>query len=259
LRLDGSSYVVLHRFRDPAKDGSFPSGLAAFNSALYGTTYAGGKRRSGTVFRMSFSGDAFSTVHFFVGKRDGASPNPELSVLNGTFFGTTMHGGNRGPHRFGDGTIFAIDAQSSYRQLYSVLYGMPEAGVIPVGNRLFGTTATGGLPDCPAGCGTIFRLAPNGNGFKILRKFDSLEDADAPESNLVVSGGVIYSGSAAGGANGVGTVFRIRPSGTGYGIVYSFKGGSDGEEPGTLVPYARCLYGTASGGKGGVIFRLVVR
>lgn len=251
IGIDGSNYSVLHRFQNPETNGSFPCGLTAFNGELYGTTFAGGKRRYGSVFRMSLLGANFSIVHSFAANGDGASPNPELTVLNGTLFGTTMHGGTLG---YDDGTIFSVNPQDVYKDVYNAIFGMPYAGLIPVHDRLFGTTVTGGLPDCPQGCGTVYRLAPDGDGFKILRKFDGPPDAVGPQGNLVVSDGIIYGVSTEGGAYGEGTVFRISPSGSDYEIVYSFKGKSEGGSLGIIALDGKYVYGTA----GSSIWRLGV-
>ncbi len=205
---------------------------------------------------MDGSGANFSIVHSFAANGDGASPNPDLTVLKGTLFGTTTHGGRAG---YGNGTIFAVNVQSTYRQIYNTLFQLPLAGVISVGNRLFGTTAAGGLPDCPQGCGTVYRLAPNGDRFKTLRKFTGPPDAVGPQGNLIVSGGMIYGVSTGGGAYGEGAVFRINPSGSHYGVVYSFKGKRQGGSLGIIALAGKYLYGTAAGGKGsGVIWRLAL-
>jgi uncharacterized repeat protein (TIGR03803 family) len=49
-------------------------------------------------------------------------------------------------------------------------------------------------------------------------------------------------------ARGVGTVFKITTSGA-EGVLYSFAGGSDGEDPeGNLTDVGGVLYGTTTGG-----------
>ena len=255
IGMDGSNYGVLHRFSKPETNGSFPSGLAPFDGALYGTALAGGKYRYGTVFRMSLSGANFSLVHSFAANGDGASPTQELAVLKGTLFGTTMHGGTDG---YDDGTLFSVNAQSVYKNIYNAIFGMPYAGVIALNDQLFGTTVTGGLPDCPQGCGTIYSLATSGDAFKILRKFTGPPDAEGPQGNLVVSGGMIYGVATEGGAYGEGGVFRISASGSNYEVVYSFKGKQEGGSLGIVALVGKYLYGTADGGNGGVIWRLQI-
>jgi uncharacterized repeat protein (TIGR03803 family) len=255
IGIDGSNYGVLHRFANPETNGSFPSGLAAFNGELYGTALAGGKHRYGAIFRMSLSGADFFLVHSFAANGDGASPTEELTVLKGTLFGTTIHGGTDG---YDDGTVFSVNARSVYRSVYNTIFGMPYSGVLPIDDRLFGTTVTGGLPDCPQGCGTVYRMAPNGDGFEILRKFEGPPDGVAPQGNLVVSGGMIYGVATEGGAYGEGAVFRISPSGADYEIIYSFKGKRESGSLGNIALAGKYLYGISGGGKGGILWRLAM-
>jgi uncharacterized repeat protein (TIGR03803 family) len=256
IGLDGSGYSVLHRFQSTETNGSFPCGIAAFNGKLYGTTFAGGKHNHGTVFQMAASGADFSIVHSFTANGDGASPNPELTVVKGTLFGTTMHGGTVG---YDDGTIFSVSAQSLYKNVYNAISGMPYAGFIAARDRLFGTTITGGLPDCPQGCGTVYRFAPNTDTFKSLRKFSGPPDAVAPQGNLVISSGMFYGVATEGGAYGDGALFRISPLGSDYEIVYSFRGKRENGSLGIIALVGRYVYGTAAGNHGGIIWRLAIR
>lgn len=65
---DGTDFTVLHNFRDPSiqGDGSFPHGTPLVSgSQLYGTTYAGGSRKKGTIFRMNTDGTGYSILHSF--------------------------------------------------------------------------------------------------------------------------------------------------------------------------------------------------
>ncbi len=68
--------------------------------------------------------------------------------------------------------------------------------------------------------------------------------------------GTLYGVSASGGASappGSGTVFKVQPDGTGFGIIYNFTNGSDGAGPvAGLILSGNTLYGTAkNGGSGG--------
>jgi uncharacterized repeat protein (TIGR03803 family) len=61
--------------------------------------------------------------------------------------------------------------------------------------------------------------------------------------------GTLYGVSSAGGGAGKGTVFKVQPDGTGFGIIYSFTNGSDGSGPvAGLVLSGNTLYGTAANG-----------
>jgi uncharacterized repeat protein (TIGR03803 family) len=255
---DGSGYAQLHVFttRNGKGSGDFPADVIFYHGDLYGTTLGGGGKchpnGCGTIFRMSSHGTGFAIVHAFSGGRDGASPGDGLAVMGDALFGTTQNGG-RISKGLGTGTIFRVSEGSKYKQLFSLQrYGMPEAGLLAYGGLLFGTTATGGKPACPHGCGSVFSIRPNGTGFSVLYAFDSLTSAVAPEANLVSLGGVLYGTSSAGGTHcqpgGCGTVFSISPSRTNFQVAYSFKGGAQGAGPGEIVPVGTSIYGVAGAG-----------
>jgi uncharacterized repeat protein (TIGR03803 family) len=269
---DGSGYAILHDFthHNARGDGAFPADVISYNGDLYGSTYGGGGKchpnGCGTIFRLGSHGTGFTIVHAFSGGRDGASPGEGLVVTGNALFGTTQNGGTDSKGA-GTGTIFRVSGGSEYKQIYSLHYGMPEAGLLAYDSRLFGTTATGGKPDCPSGCGSVYSIRPNGGGFSMLYAFDSLTSADAPEASLVSLGGMLYGTSSAGGTHcqpgGCGTIFRIAPSGKGFRVVYSFKGGTQGASPMQIVPVGADIYGVAQAGPScghyvncGIIFRL---
>ena len=50
-------------------------------------------------------------------------------------------------------------------------------------------------------------------------------------ADLVLSGNLLYGTAATGGTNGYGTIFSINTDGTGYTVLHSFTGASDGAVP----------------------------
>ncbi len=100
--------TVLHSFcAQPAcADGSRPeAGLVLDTKGnLYGTTYAGGAKRRGTVFEISPSGTE-TVLHSFSAKgSDGFAPAAGLILDDkGNFYGTTLSGGANG-----GGTVFKV-------------------------------------------------------------------------------------------------------------------------------------------------------
>ena len=61
----------------------------------------------GTVFSVTPSGQE-KVLHAFAGASDGANPNAALIDVNGTLYGTTVHGGDtkcRGFKGVGCGTV----------------------------------------------------------------------------------------------------------------------------------------------------------
>ena len=90
-----------------------------------------------------------------------------------------------------------------------------------------------------------------------------MDDARIPSGGLVqASDGKLYGTTEQGGANGVGTVFRVNPDGTGFAVLHSFSGTSDGSSPTTarlVQALDGKLYGTTyTGGahNAGTIFSI---
>jgi uncharacterized repeat protein (TIGR03803 family) len=128
----------------------------------------------------------------------------------------------------------------------------PLAGLVQGSDgNFYGTTQFGGAYHQ----GTVFRISPNGNETNLYSFIGSGNgDGALPEAGLVQGcDGNFYGTTYEGGTNsfpGVGTVFRISPSGS-YTSLYSFVGyPNDGSNPeGNLVQGSDGnFYGTTSGG-----------
>ena len=112
------------------------------------------------------------------------------------------------------------------------------------------------------GCGTVFKLVPSGSRYKKKTVYDflgySVGDGVWPYAGLTAGqGGTLY-GTTFEGGEGLGNVFQLTPSGTGYkeGSIYSFPFSSSGSVfPEGVAPQATllsdssgALYGTTSFG-----------
>lgn len=148
-----------------------------------------------------------------------------------------------------------------YKLLYSFKGGAdgknPSAGLIFVKGLLYGTTESGGLgSECgfAPGCGTVFRISTTGSK-KVIYTFKGPPDAASPNFALLNLKGTLYGTTQEGGAScntreGCGAVFAISTSGSEH-VVYSFKGGSDGETPfASVIAVNGKLYGTTYYGGG---------
>ncbi len=104
----GGEFHVIHSFKGyRAGDGAFPyDSLVAVNGALYGTTYKGGTRGDGAIFKLTPSG-AESVLHSFGRPADGTHPWAALTYANGVLYGTTARGGKQGQSR-DNGTVFRL-------------------------------------------------------------------------------------------------------------------------------------------------------
>ncbi len=222
FELDASGERVLHSFAGAPTDGGHPTAaLIRYKDALYGTTRAGGRIASGgTVYKITPFGEEGVLHSFGVNRGDGSNPAGPLVVVNGEFFGTTLHGGSHG-----FGTVFAMGPSGSEEVLHSFAAGAdgagPLAGLIAVGGELYGTTMNGGLTekrsgDCLLGsgsigsptCGTIFKVDAFGQE-QVVYRFHGYADGANPEAGLTDVTGALYGTTAWGGAHvDFGTVFR---------------------------------------------------
>ncbi len=131
--------------------------------------------------------------------------------------------------------------------------GMPLDGSAPSsqglafdGTYLYGTTATGGTSNI----GTVFRIAPDGSGYAVLADLAGAPGPVTPRGGVVNDGARLYGVSAAGGANGAGTVYALNFDGSGLVVLHDFQGSPfdlSGPQSRLLVVGAT-LFGTASGG-----------
>ena len=103
--------------------------------------------------------------------------------------------------------------------------------------------------------GPVFELSPGANGQwteKVLYAFDSSDGAEPASGLIMDSNGNLYGNTNTGGANDLGTVFRLSPGASGKWkeTLYSFRAGNDGAGPtGNLIfDSAGNLCGTTFGG-----------
>jgi uncharacterized repeat protein (TIGR03803 family) len=151
-----------------------------------------------------------------------------------------------------------------FKIIYSFTGGsdgsFPHAGVIrDTAGNLYGTTYDGGGDKCaPLGCGTVFRIAPDGTE-TLLHSFVGGRDGAWPWDRMIRDkDDNLYSTTITGGkagcsnSGGCGTVFRVAPDGT-ETVLHAFAGGIDGQFPyaGLAMDAKGNLYGaTEFGGTG---------
>ena len=270
--------TTLHHFcaQVGCTDGEQPlAGLVqAANGDLYGTTRFGGvDAYYGTVFKISPSG-TLTTLYSFCtqsGCPDGGNPEAGLvQAANGDLYGTT-YGGYYVYPTVSYGTVFKITPTGTLTTLYSFCLQAncayaeyPEAGLVQAANgHLYGTTWGGGAN---GDGGTIFEISPNGSLSTVYSfcALDECPNGERPQAALIqATNEDLYGTTEYGGANGLGAVFKITPSGT-LTLLYSFCGQpncADGYFSGAGVIQANDgdFYGiTTSGGAygGGTVFKI---
>ena len=268
---NGSAFSLLKSFQcGVADNGCSPqSGLIQGNDGfLYGTTSFGGLTDGGTLFKLATDGSGFTLLKSFQCDvaNDGCHPAAGLiqGDNDGFLYGTTYNGGANA-----QGTVFKIATNGSgYTLLKSLQCGVATNGCLPIaglalssGPMLYGVTQSGGATDE----GAVFKLAPDGNGFALLKSFQcgTAGTGCLPAAGIVaLSDGNLYGTTTFGGANGGGTLYKLATDGTGFTLLDQFAcDGDDSCKPEGVLTSANngYLYSTASsGGKygGGTIFRL---
>ncbi len=183
--------------------------LQASNGDFYGTTWAGGAKGYGTVFKLSPSG-TLTTLYSFCSKTscaDGADPEGVLAQDSaGNLYGTTYYGGTSN-----DGTVFKLTSAGVLTTLHSFSGAdgeNPAGGVIAASGVFYGTSQNGGKD----GDGTVFKITATG-AFTSLHSF-VYTDGEKPGGWMVEVGGNLYGATGYGGAKGYGTVFEMTSAGT---------------------------------------------
>jgi len=175
----------------------------------------------------------------------------------GNLYGTTFAGGSP---RKTNGLVYKLDKAGRETVLYNFTATAggtnPEAGVIrdSAGN-LYGTAVLGGAADA----GVVYKVDTAGK-HTVLYTFTGGADGNDPFAGVIRDpAGNLYGTTFAGGAPGVGVVYKLDTAGQ-ETVLYTFTGGADGGSPyaGVIRDSKGNLYGTASnGGAGsGVVYEL---
>jgi len=280
----------LHSFG--VNDGS-PTGGLVMDAAgnLYGMTCPLTTGGSGTVYELSPQADGKWTetvVHTFNGN-DGACPSEDLiSDAAGNLYGTTEYGGavkcvDGSGNAIGCGVVFELSPGTNGKWTEKVLHffdgtdGFNSRASLTFdgAGNLYGTTLSGGTGKCTngngnvVGCGTVFRLTPDGKGSwkeTVLYSFqyNGTDGLDPTGRVALDTSGNLYGTTYLGGPYIYGTVFKLAPGRSGkwsMTVLQSFDGGDDGAQPwyGPLVGATGEIYGSTCYGGGwdmGTIFEL---
>ncbi len=212
------AFRVIHDFTGGSDGSSGSAGKMVFRGgSLYGAATTGGAGY-GTVFELrptDTGGWNFRTLYEFQGAPDGSFPYGALLFdQSGHIYGTTYYGGADGL-----GSIYELTRATGGNWSEQILYGF-QAGedgnssisnlVFDTAGNLYGTTSEGGL-----GSGTIFELAPNGNGTwteSLPHLFAGPPDGAFPYAGMVGDGaGMFYGATVHGGTSGEGAIYLFTP------------------------------------------------
>jgi uncharacterized repeat protein (TIGR03803 family) len=231
-------------------DGDEPqAGLTlAIGGDLYGTTFGGGAHNTGTVFKITPSGE-LTTIYSFCAKpgcADGFNPSIGTALIvgtNGDLYGAT-----------GTTTIgfFRLTPAGKLTNLYTAPgYVRYPTGVVQASDGNFYLTVSGGNgPD-----GDIIKITPAGKG-TILYSFCSLTnclDGANPGGALVQgANGDLFGTTAGGGEYSNGTFFELTFAGK-LTTLHSFDYGTAGnlgtdENSGVILGSDGNFYGVSEYG-----------
>ncbi len=196
------------------------------------------------------SASSYQVVYRFKKDQTGGAYPVGLTYVQGALYGVTALGGT-----FGRGTVYTVTLSGEENVLHSFA-GEPDgaepyAPLINVKGTLYGTTNLGGSK----GGGTVYSISASGSeallysfaGGRVCCRSDGFRPSSG---RLLDVHGTLYGTTLSGGSSPChcGTVYSISTSGA-KKVLYSFKGGSDGENPVGLVDVNGVLYGaTYSGG-----------
>jgi uncharacterized repeat protein (TIGR03803 family) len=252
--------------------------VQAADGTIYGVTRPSSinSTANGTIFKLQPDGSDYQVAYAFPTGSSATARLPDYSFIlgrDGALYGTGEFGGTA---NFGmiykvnpDGSGFSL--LRSFNNPSSVNYildaGAPKGGLVHAsdgflyGTTTYGTTST----NIDNRKGVVFRVAPDGSGYRIVFSFDGAPNYSnglAPNSLIIGRDGNLY-----GTARVNGTIYRLLPDGSAFQIIHSFANFSAptpalGLEPAGAFFQGRdgSLYGrTNSGGtigNNGVIYKI---
>jgi len=261
LNIKSLDKTVLYSFGGSPGDGALPlAGLIADSfGSLYGTTRGGGANGNGAVFQMNPL--ATTVMHSFGAPPDGAQPLDSLAMdAQGNFYGVTYEGGKTG----GTGTVFKMDPSGNLTILHSfvgepnALGSEPVAGLLPIGNYLYGTNINGALATSG---GTVFRTDIKTGKTSLLYAFSGGADGGNPQGQLITDGqGNLYGTTLGGGSGHAGVIYKLNITTHQQTVLHTFSGGDgDGPASGLLRDSQGNFYGTTLDGGAagmGVVYKM---
>lgn len=175
---------------------------------------------------------------------DGEAPDAGVLRVGSALYVPTSSGGTNDW-----GTLVDINRKTG---LATVLYSFenyfddaedPEAALLKMGGRLYGTTAAGGAGNNENGAGTVYTLNLKNGKVKLSYSFciqSDCTDGASPTAALLEMNGVSYGTTRFGGGNDNGCYGLFR----GCGTVFSFDASTGAEK----VVHAFCASGSCAEG-----------
>jgi len=247
IQISNNAYTKILDFAG-ATNGKYPQGsLISDGTYLYGMTNDGGANDKGTVFKIQISNNAYTRILDFEGTTNGSYPVGGSLISDATYlYGMTYKGGANNI-----GTVFKIQiSNNAYTKILdfdvTANGSYPSGSLISDGTYLYGMTYTGGANDF----GTAFKVQISNNAYTKILDFVGASNGSYPRGSLISDGTYLYGMTRNGGANDLGTAFKIQISNNAYTKILDFAGTANGSSPyGSLISDGTYLYGmTYQGG-----------
>ena len=263
FRLTSSgTYTILYSFGAPP-DAKYPNSGLIMDGAgnLYGTSAEGGANVSGTIFKVTPSGD--ESVLYSFGVLLSSASDPWGGVVMdraGNLYGVTQLGPSSDSFlpilykltSSGTGTVFNFFNNSA-----DGIAPDPDVSIDAAGN-LYGTTSQGGA----YGQGVLYKITPSGSR-SVLHSFSAHSQIgyDGFSHLWLDSAGIIYGAEVACCGPG-GSIFKVSPSGE-DSVLYAFSSdNADGGAPELgFVDSVGNIYGTTNYGGpsgSGTVFKIKI-
>ena len=258
---------VIHDFGGTASDGKDPVTIIRNSTGtIFGITSFGGANNQGNIFKLAPNGTE-TILYNFTTEND--LPLSLLLDSTGDLYGYYEDGSNN----LTIGSVFKFTHAGVFSHIYTFCSlsncadgSVPWGPLILKGGNLYGATEYGGV-QAPndLGLGVVFELTPGGEETVLHAFTGPPNDGDFPLAKVTQdSAGNLYGTTEYGGAQDLGTIYKIDTSGV-ESILYNFcslPNCADGELPiaPVVVDAEGNLFGTTWHGgpsnDGGTVYRL---
>ena len=200
------------------------------------------------VMAITAHAQTFTTLFNF-DQTDGTEPGALIQATDGNFYGTSVLGGTSPNCVGGCGSFFQMTPEGVLTTLHdfeSTDGAQPNTLIQATDGNFYGTTSQGGV----YGCGTVFKITSAGT-LTTLYSFSSQTNCPNSQTGnaslIQATDGNFYGTTGAYGANGLGSVFAMTPSGI-LTTLHSFSGGDGAGPSGLTQATDGKFYGTTGGG-----------
>ncbi len=218
-RVGQSRFNILHSFAGKPVDGATPYGrLLLSGTTLYGTASYGGTNDGGVLFSLNTDGSGYAILHHFTSSsQDGARPYSGVVQQGAYLYGVAPMAGAAG---YGIIYSYYTGPAAPGANRFQVLHhfagapadgAFPAGGLVLAGTNLYGMAYTGGISNN----GTLYRISAGGSGYTNLLQFTGAGTtpasgkSPATHNGLTVFGKYLFGTTYYGGANNLGTLFRL--------------------------------------------------